>query len=166
MFNLDWSPFLIARFLVRLFSLFNMVIVHVEVVMQMSQCLAVFAKHLWGMLSSIQIAVSVILPFWKTLLFSQIVWLLVVEELLVLVIHFDWAIDLIEGTHYGNGVVANIGNETGGIQITLTADLKYNDLKDVVQTGMYTPPFLSTYLYEMIWFLWKIVNTSKALGIL
>ena len=52
----------------------------------------------------------------------------------------------IDGTTYGNGTVSNMGNETGGIQITLVADLKYNDLKGVVQTGQYEYPALNDYL--------------------
>ena len=49
---------------------------------------------------------------------------------------------------YGNGVVSNMGNETGGLQITLVADLKYNDLKGVVQSGKYEYPDLNEYLYD------------------
>ena len=51
---------------------------------------------------------------------------------------------------YGNGTVCNMGNETGGIQITLVADLKYNDLKGVVQSGQYEYPALNDYLYDSL----------------
>ena len=41
-----------------------------------------------------------------------------------------------------------MGNETGGLRIALVADLKYNDLRDVVQTGHYTYEGLDAYLYD------------------
>lgn len=57
-----------------------------------------------------------------------------------------WATLQIEGTQYGNGTEINMGNETGGIKISITADLKYNDLKNVTRTGVFTPSFLHQYL--------------------
>ena len=41
-----------------------------------------------------------------------------------------------------------MGNETGGLRIALVADLKYNDLHDVVQTGHYAYEGLDSYLYD------------------
>ena len=47
---------------------------------------------------------------------------------------------------YGNGVVINMGNETGGLQIRSFADLRYGDLSDVVAKGQYGQHGVSDYL--------------------
>ncbi len=39
-----------------------------------------------------------------------------------------------------------MGNETGGLQIPITADLLYNDLEDA--TSMKPPPLDPSYLYS------------------
>lgn len=51
-----------------------------------------------------------------------------------------------DDTLYGNGVVINMGNETGGLQIRSFADLRYGDLSDVVAKGQYDQHGVADYL--------------------
>lgn len=57
---------------------------------------------------------------------------------------------LTEKTTYGNGTVCNMGNEMGGLEVSLFADLMYNDLNGIVHTGKIDQSTLSAYLY--MWF--------------
>ena len=49
-------------------------------------------------------------------------------------------------TTYGNGTVCNMGNEMGGLEVSLFADLMYNDLNGIVHTGKIDQSTLSAYL--------------------
>lgn len=54
---------------------------------------------------------------------------------------------LLANSTFGNGIICNMGNETGGLQIPLTADLLYNDLEHAVRSGLPDP---STYMYNLL----------------
>ena len=55
--------------------------------------------------------------------------------LLVAVCAFRSSYSLANST-FGNGIICNMGNETGGLQISLIADLLYNDLEHALQNGL------------------------------
>ena len=56
------------------------------------------------------------------------------------------AITQIEDTTYGNGITINMGNETGGLQVQSFGDLKYNDLHNLVDSGVFHNDTLTDYM--------------------
>lgn len=71
---------------------------------------------------------------------------MVADEFLVTVA-FDSVIKCIEQVTYGNGAECNMGNEMGGLVVSLFADLMYNDLSKLTSTGKADEAFLPNYLY-------------------
>ena len=80
-------------------------------------------------------AISCRIHLSKTLWSSLTQLWLVVVVLLVAVDIFLISHSLANST-FGNGIICNMGNETGGLQISLIADLLYNDLEHALQNGL------------------------------
>lgn len=67
------------------------------------------------------------------------------DEFLVTVA-FDSVNKCVEQVTYGNGTECNMGNEMGGLVVSLFADLMYNDLGKLTSTGKADETFLPNYL--------------------